>query len=128
MQDPFPAGVEVFVGVDVAKGDHYACAANPNPLPTTPSPDPSRLERLDNNTGTPPGPTRTARSSVRDAPLGEGNMIGMSLCAPFAAAAGSADIRSGLGALICGGSARESTAVNLAMSGAHHDVEEDINR
>ena len=27
MQDPFPAGVEVFVGVDVAKGDHYACAA-----------------------------------------------------------------------------------------------------
>ena len=27
MQDPAPAGVEVFVGVDVAKGDHYACAA-----------------------------------------------------------------------------------------------------
>ena len=27
MQDPSPAGVEVFVGVDVAKGDHYACAA-----------------------------------------------------------------------------------------------------
>ena len=26
MQDPVPAGVEVFVGVDVAKGDHYACA------------------------------------------------------------------------------------------------------
>ena len=27
MQDPAPADVEVFVGVDVAKGDHYACAA-----------------------------------------------------------------------------------------------------
>ncbi len=27
MQDPSPVGVEVFVGVDVAKGDHYACAA-----------------------------------------------------------------------------------------------------
>lgn len=26
MQDPAPVGVEVFVGVDVAKGDHYACA------------------------------------------------------------------------------------------------------
>ena len=27
MQDSAPVGVEVFVGVDVAKGDHYACAA-----------------------------------------------------------------------------------------------------
>lgn len=27
MQDPATADVEVFVGVDVAKGDHYACAA-----------------------------------------------------------------------------------------------------
>ena len=26
MQDPSPVGVEVFVGVDVAKGDHHACA------------------------------------------------------------------------------------------------------
>ncbi len=26
MQDCSPVGVEVFVGVDVAKGDHYACA------------------------------------------------------------------------------------------------------
>lgn len=26
MQDPAPTGIEVFVGVDVAKGDHYACA------------------------------------------------------------------------------------------------------
>ena len=28
MQDPVPVpvGVEAFVGVDVAKGDHYACA------------------------------------------------------------------------------------------------------
>ena len=27
MQDPAHSGIEVFVGVDVAKGDHYACAA-----------------------------------------------------------------------------------------------------
>ena len=26
MQEPAHGGVEVFVGVDVAKGDHYACA------------------------------------------------------------------------------------------------------
>ena len=29
MSDSVHVGVEVFVGVDVAKGDHYACAVTP---------------------------------------------------------------------------------------------------
>ena len=39
---------------------HPRHAQNPNPLPTNPTPAPSRLERLDNKTGTPPRHGRAA--------------------------------------------------------------------
>ena len=33
MQEPDCVDIEVFVGVDIAKGDHYACVVTSQPAP-----------------------------------------------------------------------------------------------